>query len=218
MKNRKWIISFSAVILAAMTVVGYMAVGAEYGSKDDPLVSLSYIEEVLAPQTMEKIDLALEEKQKQFDAELEVKLSEAYLSIEKKMQEYENAVLGTEMSDDLVKQVTDAVLAQINTTTTPTNPGTTETIPEAVWEVVTIPSGKTLVGEIGCQILLRIGSSKCYTTGSVGLIDLTDGSTLGNGDSLKTNHLYLVTIEGRGFTNSSGKDATFLLKGDYKLQ
>ena len=74
------------------------------------------------------------------------------------------------------------------------------------------------MGEIGCQILLRIGSAKCYSTGSVGLIDLTDGSTLGNGDSLKTNHLYLVTIQGRGFTNSSGKEATLLLKGDYKIQ
>jgi len=216
-KSRKWIISLSAVLLVALTVVGYMAVGAEYGSKDDPLVSLSYIEEVLAPETMEKIDKALEEKQKEFDAQLEVKLSEAYLSIEEKMQEYENAVLGTEMSDELVKQVTDAVLAQINTTP-PETSGGNETEPAPAWEVVNIPAGKTVVGEIGCQILLRIGSAKCYSTGSVGLIDLTDGSTLGNGDSLKTNHLYLVTIQGRGFTNSSGKEATLLLKGDYKIQ
>ena len=55
MNKRKWTIWLSAALLVVLAVSGYFAIAAEYGSKEDPLVTLSYINEVLSPQTMEAI-------------------------------------------------------------------------------------------------------------------------------------------------------------------
>ncbi len=54
MKNFKPILITS--MLATLMISGYFAVSAEYGSKDDPLVSLSYIKEIILPQTEAMIE------------------------------------------------------------------------------------------------------------------------------------------------------------------
>ena len=56
MKNKKCAVWLIAVLLVVLTATGYFAIGAEYGSQDDPLVTLSYINDVLSPNTMKNID------------------------------------------------------------------------------------------------------------------------------------------------------------------
>ncbi|MGI5971770.1 MAG: hypothetical protein ACOX7P_08620 [Oscillospiraceae bacterium] len=85
----------------------------------------------------------------------------------------------------------------------------------AEFSVVSVDSGKTLIGGVGTEIMLRVGSAVCVAASSPGLIDETDGSELSGGASLKTNHLYMVTVEGRGLKATSASKV--LIRGPYTI-
>lgn len=85
----------------------------------------------------------------------------------------------------------------------------------AVFSVVTLNKGQALVGRVGCEVMLRIGSAACGAD-SVGLIDTTAGSVLGNGAALAPNHLYMITIEPRTVTATSNT-AKLLVRGPYTI-
>lgn len=87
----------------------------------------------------------------------------------------------------------------------------------SVFSVVTLSQGQSLVGNVGCEVMLRIGSAVCVSEDSVGLIDTTSGSVLGNGQALAVNHLYMVTIEPRSVTATSGT-VKVLARGPYSIQ
>ena len=86
-----------------------------------------------------------------------------------------------------------------------------------VFSVVTLSQGETLVGDVGCEVMLRIGAATCGTTDSVGLIDTTTGANLGNGGALIANHLYMVTISTRSVTATSGT-VKVLARGPYTIR
>jgi len=50
--RKKWTIALAAVLLVTLSVTGYFAIAAEYGSEEDPLVTLCYINNILSPQVM----------------------------------------------------------------------------------------------------------------------------------------------------------------------
>lgn len=80
--------------------------------------------------------------------------------------------------------------------------------------VVTLSKGQILTGGIGCEVMLRVGTASCVSPSNPGLIDETTASTLNNGSALSANHLYMMTIEGRGV--KAGSDTTKLLvRGSY---
>lgn len=87
----------------------------------------------------------------------------------------------------------------------------------ASFKVVTLSKGQTLTGEVGCEVMLRIGSAVCVTDYSPGLIDTTDGTTLNNGAALQTNHLYMVTIPTRG-VKATADVVKVLARGSYTVQ
>ena len=86
-----------------------------------------------------------------------------------------------------------------------------------VFKVVTLSKGQTLVGDVGCEVMLRIGTAACGTTDSVGIIDTTDGTNLGDGKALVVNHLYMVTISTRTVTATSGT-VKVLVRGPYTIR
>ena len=59
MNKRKWIITTSSVLLVLLLISGYMAIAAEYGAESDPLVSASYITDVLAPETIKQVNATI---------------------------------------------------------------------------------------------------------------------------------------------------------------
>ena len=87
----------------------------------------------------------------------------------------------------------------------------------SVFAVVTLSQGQVLEGDVGCEVMLRIGAAVCGTSDSVGLIDTTDGTVLGNGEALVTNHLYMVTISTRTVTATSGT-VKVLVRGPYTIR
>jgi len=86
-----------------------------------------------------------------------------------------------------------------------------------VFAVVTLNQGQSLVGEVGCEVMLRIGSASCVGGDSVGLIDTTSGGVLPGGQPLVTNHLYMVTIGPRSVAATSGT-VKVLARGPYSIR
>ena len=86
----------------------------------------------------------------------------------------------------------------------------------ASFTVVTLSQGQPLTGDIGCEVMLRVGSAVCAAPSDPGLIDETTASTLANGAPLIQNHLYMMTIEGRGVRATAGT-VKVLARGSYTI-
>lgn len=86
----------------------------------------------------------------------------------------------------------------------------------ASFAVVTLNEGQTLTGGVGCEVMLRVGGAVCVAPSDPGLIDETTASTLANGASLVQNHLYMMTIEGRG-VRASAATTKVLARGSYTV-
>ena len=82
--------------------------------------------------------------------------------------------------------------------------------------VVTLSNGQTLTGSIGCEAMLRVGTAVCVSPSNPGLIDESAAATLNNSGALVTNHLYMMTIEGRGVKATSGT-VKLLVRGGYTI-
>ena len=84
------------------------------------------------------------------------------------------------------------------------------------YTVVTLKKDQKLNMEIGCEVMLRIGTARCLSPSNPGLINTTTGSALGNGEDLVTNHLYMATITGRGIT-ATANTVKVLVRGGYTI-
>lgn len=82
--------------------------------------------------------------------------------------------------------------------------------------LVTLSNGQTLKGEVGTEVMLRVGTATCTATSSPGLIDTTSAGTLDNGKALTKNHLYMMTIEDRG-VKATASTVKLLVRGSYTV-
>ncbi len=94
---------------------------------------------------------------------------------------------------------------------------TPEGITNRTFAVVTMSKGQVLMGEIGCEVMLRVGTADCVSSSNPGLIDQTDASILNNGGALVKNHLYMMTIEDRG-VKATANTVKVLVRGTYTLE
>ncbi len=126
------------------------------------------------------------------------------------------SVRDRELADKLNAQVQqDAkVLSEKYGTGVPTNGGSGKS---DSFTVVDIANGKTLYGEIGCEVMLRVGTAKCIAPSAPGLIDETDGTVLASGGALVKNHLYMMTIDERGVT-ATAASTKVLVRGGYTIR
>lgn len=214
MVKRKWIAGTSAVLLVLLLLASYMAVAAETTSRDDPLVALSYLTDVLAPETIEKVNAAIELKANEMKTSMDLILTEYTNNLDTKISEFESRNENIATDSSFVAAVTNSVLAQLNGTGTGNVPSGSG-IASSGWQLVQVNSGETYKFSVGGMILLRIGSANCYTPSSPGIIDTTAGSELDGGGSLQKNHLYLVTVDERGFTATS--DSKIMVYGSYTV-
>ena len=86
----------------------------------------------------------------------------------------------------------------------------------ATFTVVTLSKGQVLTGDIGCEAMLRVGTASCVSPSSPGLIDESAAVTLNNGGALVQNHLYMMTIEGRG-VKATAATTKLLVRGTYTI-
>ena len=86
----------------------------------------------------------------------------------------------------------------------------------ATYSVVTLGQGQQLKLEVGCEVMLRIGSATVVSGTEPGLIDVTTGGTLNNGKALEKNHLYMATIADRA-VKAGAATVKLLIRGGYTL-
>ncbi len=206
MKQKKWVTGTVAAILVCMLLAGYMAVAAELGTKSDPLVTLGYITDELQPYIMNKVDEAIQTKSAEFSDQMNAQTVKFQKELDDKIATIGANAAGT-TDEAFVDAVADAVIAKMGSTV-PSGAS-------AGYTKVEVASGKTVTGKIGTEILLRLGSASCVASGDTGLIDLTAGTTLSNGKALSANHLYMITIDGRGFKASA--NTTVFIRGQYTI-
>ncbi|MBQ7778073.1 MAG: hypothetical protein IJ396_04135 [Oscillibacter sp.] len=160
MKKNRWMLRAAALVMLSALLMTTLSVAATVGSSKDPLITLSYLEEVFMDEVLDKVDEKIDQR-----------------------------------NDELASQLGGG------------GDGFT---------VVTLSNGQTLVGDIGCEVMLRVGTAVCVSPSSPGLIDESAASTLNNGGALVTNHLYMMTIEDRGVLATSDT-VKVLARGSYVI-
>ncbi len=211
MAQKKAVIGATSFILVLLLLVGYFALAADVGGKEDPLVTVNYLNG-LEPSLNAKITEMLATQTSLFSTTLENRIAEANLELQAKIDEAMLAGGGAfEPDAAFIDLLTTKVIEKIGTT-----PGSGVSGISDSYSRVLLAKNKNVTVNLGTTFFLRTGTATCVSSGTTGLIDLTDGSTLENGAALKANHLYCVTFEtGRGFKVTS--EAYVFIQGGYTI-
>ncbi len=86
----------------------------------------------------------------------------------------------------------------------------------ATYTVITLQKDQQLNMDIGCEVMLRIGTAQCVSPAAPGLINTTTGAILNNGKDLEVNHLYMATITGRSI-KATANVTKVLVRGGYTI-
>jgi len=207
MTKRKWIIMTTCILLAMLLGTGYMAVAAEYGSSSDPLVSASYITEVLAPETIDRVNEIIDQRTTDFTTQLNQTLADYTADLDKLVEEVANTTGNLATDSAFVDAVATQVLSRLTSSDSAINVS-------GGWSLIEVAEGETVVFEEGGMMMLRIGTANCYSPSSTNLVDITDSSELSGGEALVKNHMYVVTVGGRGFTATTSA-SKLLVCGSY---
>jgi hypothetical protein len=82
--------------------------------------------------------------------------------------------------------------------------------------LVTLTAGQTMQLEVGCELMLRVGTATVNAGTSPALIDIATGGSIDNGASLVKNHLYMATIPDRTLTPTA-ETVKLLVRGGYSV-
>lgn len=186
MKKTNMLTRLFTLLLAAFTVLTVTVMAAGVGSSDDPLVTLSYLNESFLPQVMRSVDEKIAARNTEVADKLSAQIRSDAAAFERKYGPVSGGDGG--MS------------------------GTADT-----FVVVTLAKGQTLYGDIGCEVMLRVGSAACAANSSPGLINETTAGTIYNGDALAKNNLYMMTVSERG-VKAAADGTKILVRGTYTVQ
>lgn len=172
--DKRWTIWLGALTLSA-ALLGSGAALAAGGGQNDPLVTLSYLNQTAIPQVVKQVEDKVAARQKELEQALADQINQ-------------------------YKQQGGQGGGAVNETYT----------------LVTMSSGQVMSLDVGCEVLLRVGSAEVRADSSPALIDLSSGGTVNTGASLTKNHLYMSTIEGRTIT-ASASTVKLLVRGGYSV-
>ena len=113
MARNKWMVTVGSILLIALLASGYMAVAAEYGSKEDPLVTLSYITDVLEPEALKRVDEAIADKTATLNAELDGKIEEYVAKLDEALASGGGSASDLASNEALINAVADAVIEKM---------------------------------------------------------------------------------------------------------
>lgn len=208
MAQKKWVVSLSAFLLIVLLFTGYLAVAAELGSQNDPLVTASYINEEFIPGLSKKIDDAIALRTKDYSENMNKQYNDLMANMQTKVNEFNRSFSGDMTDPAFVDAVAKAVIEKQGGSTSAGSGG------DAMKKVV-VPKGKTVMLSMGSEVMLRLGAATVVADGAPGLIDLTTGGSLDKGKALERSHLYVSTVEARGFKVT--EEATVFVRGPYTV-
>lgn len=208
---KKWMIGTGAFLLVLLMVTLAVAIAAENGSKDDPLVAQSYLD-TLQPKFISDIQEQLKTTADGYKTELDNKYSEIAKEIDDKVAALLASGGDIDLSDPaFIEAVAASVASKIDT-----SGGGTGEAGYSGYSRVDLKAGQTVKGGIGMEVLLRLGSATAVASSNPAMIDISDSSSLNGGSELKSNHLYFVTINENGFKAGSN-GCTVFIRGPYTI-
>ena len=210
-KKMRWLVAVAVLIIVLLTSGLIVAIADKEGTADDPLIAKSYLDEVFTPQILAVVDEAVAKIEEGYVGEIDTLIEEYTAVIDQKISEL-NAQTGTVVSNAEFVALLETKLSEkvASASVTPSSDGQT-------FRVITLKAGQKVVCEVGCEVMLRIGSAAASGSSNPILIDLVHNTTLASGTALVKNVLYMVTIKNNGFT--AGVDNTkVLIRGTYTVQ
>lgn len=87
----------------------------------------------------------------------------------------------------------------------------------ASYTLVTVQKGQTMSLEVGCELMLRVGSAAVSAGSGPALVDMTTGDTLNSGAGMVKNHLYMSTIPDR-VLKPTADTVKLLVRGGYTVK
>ena len=154
----KWELRWQAADLSTVK----RAALAAGGDQDDPLITVSYLQQTAIPDVVAQVEEKAAARQEELKKELEQQIAQ-----------YKEDVASL---------------------------GGTGSGGNASYTLVTLSRGQTMYLNVGCEVLLRIGSATVNAATSPALIDVSTGGSINGGASLTQNHLYMATIPDRTLT------------------
>ena len=82
--------------------------------------------------------------------------------------------------------------------------------------LITLSKGQSMALDVGCEMMLRVGTVTVNAATSPALIDVTTGGSINSGASLEKNHLYMSTIPDRTLASTT-ETAKLLVRGGYTI-
>ena len=90
-------------------------------------------------------------------------------------------------------------------------------VPQTKFKVVEVPAGKSVIGEAGTEMILRMGTCSVIGNAKGGVSDVTMGFDLADGIVVQGNHLLIVPLDdGRGVRTTS--NCFIMIKGGYEIR
>lgn len=178
MKQSNWKTRVIALALAAACLGVGVALAAGEGGAKDPLITLSYLDEVVVPDIISRSEKKAASRQEELSDQFGKMLEQYRKELEQLSQ------TGTEGRS-------------------------------ASYTVVSLENGQQLKLEVGCEVMLRVGSVEVSAASSPALIDVSSGGTVNSGAALEKNHLYMATIADRSLKASGS--VKLLVRGGYSV-
>jgi hypothetical protein len=198
-----------AVVFALLAVLigltgGLIYVVASAGSASDPLVSLSYIEEIFKPAIMAVVDERVAAIEADYTGGLQPLMDQYLVAIEEKLSVLNIDTTDLLQSPSFMAMVEEAVREKLRMTSVTPASGS------EVFALVSLNAGQKIVAQPGCEIVLRSGSATAAGT----LINVSRGGTAA-GTALAANTMYLTGASGSGMTATAA--CTVMVRGVYSV-
>ena len=183
-----------ALAVAVLLGIGAYVIGGnnDLDLTNDPLISLSYLNEVFWPR------------------------------VEKAILDAADGILPDDNDDGFFDDPFEDTYEDTSDETEPEDTDSSDepvVVAGSEYEVLHLMQGDIVLAETPCELILRSGSAKAYLSGNEsGIADLTAGIDIKEGEEFVANHLLLVPRggDGRGFIVTSA-EVYIMVRGGYDI-
>jgi hypothetical protein len=183
-----------AFAVALLLGIGAYVIGGnnDLDLTNDPLISLSYLNEVFWPR------------------------------VEKAILDAADGILPDDNNDSFFDDPFEDTYEDTSDETEPEDTDSSDepvVVSGSEYEVLHLMQGDIVLAETPCELILRSGSAKAYLSGNEsGIADLTAGIDIKEGEEFVANHLLLVPRggDGRGFIVTSA-EVYIMVRGGYDI-
>jgi len=222
MKKFRYIAAAAAIAVTASALTLFAADDAPvYDPAADPLISLSYINDVLIPAYDEKIAelaaaitdldtrlIAADEKVKSLTT-ANTALTGENQSLRTEVDALKKADAALRAENEALRKADEALKAEDAAIRSEVGDG---------WEIICLKKNAKLLAESPAEVILRSGTALIVSITANGINDVSTGTELGNAADVPLFHFLIVPRggDGRGLQITS-EEAYLMVRGDYSI-